>query len=132
MLFAKLISILRKIWSAHQRDYHFSISTLVLNIYHLTETVEPIRFIWLMFALTLSTALSASILVFIEQLKSETEVQEIEIMPSVIILARSERNSQFPDTPDRDNEGGSWSRLSKLSTYVQRLDPTLSFVSSIN
>ncbi|XP_063686103.1 uncharacterized protein LOC134819881 [Bolinopsis microptera] len=97
--------------------------------------VEPIRFIWLVFSFSLSTAVAASILIFIEQLKSDTEVQEIQIMPSVIKLSQHSfstvAQSQFPDTPDGKHDGGSWSRLSKLSTYTQKLDPTLSFVSSM-
>ena len=101
-----------------------------------TGMVEPIRFIWLVSTFSLSTALAASILIFIEQLKSDTEVQEIQIMPSVIKLSQHSfstvAQSQFPDTPDGKHDGGSWSRLSKLSTYTQKLDPTLSFVSSMN
>ncbi|KAL5267460.1 hypothetical protein ACHWQZ_G004478 [Mnemiopsis leidyi] len=98
-------------------------------------TVEPKRFFWLVCGLTISTVLAASVLIFIEQLKSDTEVQEIEILPSVIRLSRNSYSttarSKYPDTPDT-GIGPSRSRLSKLSTYIQRLDPTLSFVSSIN
>jgi hypothetical protein len=101
-----------------------------------TGKVEPMRFIWLTTGLTISTVVVASVLIFIEQLKSDSELQEIEILPSVIRLSRNSYStvtrSQYPDTPEGESGEGSWSRLSKLSTYAQRLDPTLSFVSSIN
>ena len=80
-------------------------------------------------------------------------MEDIEIMPSIIAISHtsyskasysvttsmattrrgassSKNGSHNEDNPDKT----SWrkSRLSKLSTYTQRLDPVLSFISSIN